>query len=439
MNPETRFSGHWICAQQGTGKTNLLLHMIASDLKKDAAIIIMDAKGDLTGPVRNLALGDRLVVLDPRQPFAINPLDVEKTDIRRAVNHLEYIFGALLEADVTPMQKALLRTILRAVIIAFPKPTLRTVQDIITNGPSAYKEHIQRLPPDLQGFFTNEWKDYDRTRGELKWRFRLLMENDLIRNMFSAPHTRFNIAVSMQRGDVVVVDNSQQYLHEDGSAFLGRFFLAQIWKAATARSSWPQHKKTPVYVYIDECHTIIRNDPIIATIIDMCRSQNIALILAHQRAKQIEDTNVLSALENCAIKMANVDAEAKYFSQLLHIPEEKMNQLPRGQFATHIRGEGTSIVEIPLAELPYYDMTQDEKHKLERRMQLRYGIESEKQNPPLEAASRPDTHKGPTKADQINLKPEPAKLATAPQGSEKPLISPQKESDLSKPGPWKRS
>src|SRR6266702_2532683 len=124
MNQETRFSGHWIVAQQGKGKTNLLLHMLASDIQKDCSIIIMDSKGELTAPIRNLALyHDALIVLDPNQPFAINPLDVPKTDIIRAINNLEYIFGAILEATATPMQKALLRTILRAVIIAFPNPT----------------------------------------------------------------------------------------------------------------------------------------------------------------------------------------------------------------------------------------------------------------------------------------------------------------------------
>src|SRR5262249_32437823 len=348
MNQEIRHSGHWIVGAQGTGKSKLLLTMLSRDLKRDAAIIIIDPKGDISGPIRNLDLDaqnpnlhNRLVVLDPRHPFAINPLDVPKTDVKRAVNHLEYIFGALLEANVTPKQKSLLRSILRAIVIGFPDPTLQTVQDIINNGLDGYRQYIQKLPPDLQDCFNKEWKDYDATRSELKWRIRLVMENDLIRRMFSAPRTCFNIAESMDRGDVVVIDNSIEHLHEDGSAFLGRFFLAQIWAAAMARQSRPRSEKKPVYVYIDECHQVIKRDATIAQIIDTCRSQNIALILSHQRTKQIEEPNVLSALENCAIKMANVDAEARYFSQLLHIPEERINQLPTGTFAMHVRGEGS--------------------------------------------------------------------------------------------------
>src|SRR6202451_4259648 len=98
VNPETIFSGHWIVAQQGMGKTNLLLHMLSSDLKQNASIIIMDSKGELTRPIRKLSLGERLIVLDPKQPFGINPLDASTPDLTHTIEQLLYIFGVLLDA-----------------------------------------------------------------------------------------------------------------------------------------------------------------------------------------------------------------------------------------------------------------------------------------------------------------------------------------------------
>ena len=292
MNEETRFSGHWICARQGMGKTNLLLHMLSSDLQKDASIILMDSKGELTQPIRKLALGDRLVVLDPHFPFAINPLDVPRTNVKRAVNQLEYIFGVLLDATVTPKQRAFLRSILRAAIISLPDPTIYTIRKLIVSGWNEYEQYIPQLPHDLQDFFYVEWRDYDATRSELKWRFRLLFENDIVIKLFGATRTRFNITEAMDKGYVFVIDNAIEHLDEDGSSFLGRFFLAQIWGAAMARASRPHHQKKPVYVYIDEADLVIKNDPTIAAIIDRCRSQKVALICAMQRFKQIEDANV---------------------------------------------------------------------------------------------------------------------------------------------------
>lgn len=379
MNPETRFSGHWIVALQGMGKTNCLLHMLSSDLQKDASVITMDAKGELTKALRSLNLGDRLVLFDPREPFAINPLDVPRNDIKRAVNLLEYIFSGLLDAQATAKQTGFLRSILRAVILAVPNPTLSTVQDVISNGPQKYKNEIRNLPPDLQDLFGSEWKTYENTREELKWRLRLLMENDIVRNIFNAPQTRFDLATDiMDAGKVFVCDNSMGLLHEDGAAFVGRFLLAQIWSAAMSRLSESNPK--PVYVYIDEAHRVINNK--IAQIIDECRSARIALILAHQRSSQIEDKSILGALENCAIKMANVDPEAPYFSRLLHIPEERMNTLRKGQFATHVRDEGSYIAEIPLASLPFPTMTASEQAAFREHMKSHYGPEPPPPPPP---------------------------------------------------------
>src|ERR1700680_3925349 len=128
LDQETRYSGHWIVAQQGMGKTTALINMIAADIQRDACVIVMDAKNDLTEAVRHLNLGLRLIVLDPADtPFALNPLAVPKTDTKRAVDQVEYIFGAMLGASVTPKQQALLRSLLRACIIGIPDPTLLTI------------------------------------------------------------------------------------------------------------------------------------------------------------------------------------------------------------------------------------------------------------------------------------------------------------------------
>ena len=403
MNPETRFSGHWIVGQQGMGKTTLLLNMLAADLRKDASIIIMDAKGDLTNATKHLNLGERLIVLD-EEPFAINPLDVPKTDVRRAVNFLEYIFGSLLDANVTPKQKSLVRSVLRAVIVGFPNPTLHLVRNIISLSPielRRYQSNINQLPPDLQDFFNLEWKDYDTTRNELKWRMRLLLENDLIQRMFGATETRFRLSEAMDTGAVVVINNSIANLHEDGSAFIGRFFLAQIWSAAVARQSRPHASKKPVYVYVDEAHRII--DAKVAQIIDECRSQNIALILAHQRKGQIDDSNILSALETCAIKMANVGAaETPYFSKLLHVPEERM-ELKKFHFATHIREEGSSITYSPPSPLPFPTMTDDQQRCFRERMHSTYGMKTH-EPPPGDEGSR-DSVIGPAEADKAIISP----------------------------------
>ena len=81
---------------------------------------------------------------------------------------------------------------------------------------------------------------------------------------------------------------------------------------------------------------MIAKDTRIPILLDECRSQKIALILAHQRTAQLTPP-VLDAVANCAIRMANSDDEAKYLHRKLRMNAETLRSLPRGTFGTFVR------------------------------------------------------------------------------------------------------
>src|SRR5262249_52316842 len=149
------------------------------------------------------------------------------------------------------------------------------------------------------------------------------------------------------------IDNSKQQLGDEGAEFFGRFFIALVLAAAEQRSNRPHHEKRPCYFFIDECQNVIRRDEKISTILDECRSQKIGLVLAHQRTAQITSENVLDALANCAIRMANSDDEAKYLADKLRSDTKTLQSLPRGSFATFIRDVTANalIVKVPHTDL----------------------------------------------------------------------------------------
>jgi ABC-type cobalamin/Fe3+-siderophores transport system ATPase subunit len=53
ISQETHFSGHWIVAPPGRGKSTLLHTMFLEDIKRNASIILMDSKGDLINQLKN--------------------------------------------------------------------------------------------------------------------------------------------------------------------------------------------------------------------------------------------------------------------------------------------------------------------------------------------------------------------------------------------------
>lgn len=411
---ETRFSGHWIIAPSGRGKTTLLHTLITDDLEKDAAVVLMDSKGDLIEPIKNLAsIRDRLLLIEPNPDAAIalNPLDVTHTTVVHAVSLIEYVMAGLLDAEFTARQATLFRNVVPAIIEAIPNSTLDTFKEVMVKGLPT----LDKLNPHARQFFENRdtgfySKTYEGTRKEVVWRLDYLLTNPVLRSMFSATHTRLDLGQEMDAGKVIIINNSKAILGEEGAEFFGRFFVALIARAAQQRAGKPANQKKPCYVYIDECQSVIAKDTRIPVLLDECRSQRIALILAHQRTAQLTPP-VLDAVANCAIRMANSDDEAKYLSTKLRMDTETLQSLPRGTFGTFIRdltpvGVQLTITKVDLDALP--KMTAEDLQNVRERMRMNFSTP-----PATPVASGPIAEPGPPRQTQ-SPPPRPEHVVPAP-------------------------
>jgi hypothetical protein len=194
--------------------------------------------------------------------------------------------------------------------------------------------------------------------------------------MLLAVETRFKMGEAMDSGKVVIINNSVSLLGNTGSEFFGRFFIAQVLAAAQQRAGRNQEDKKPVYFYIDECYDVISRDERIPTILNQCRSQNIAMIMAHQTTNQIKNGDVLAALENCAIRYANSDDEARYLAPKLRTSTEFLQNLDRGEFAAYVRGmtqRAVSIKVLPIDFSAFPTFTPAEEKALKERTRAAYG------------------------------------------------------------------
>jgi hypothetical protein len=348
----SRFAGTWIVAPPGRGKTNLLHNLIAADLKKPCTIVLMDSKGDLINSYKGY---NDVVVIEPHA-VEINPFQLGSST--RTLDFLEYIFSALLETKLTPKQTTLFRCCL-ALMLKIPNATIETFRRVLVHGWKPYEPYVMELDEDNRDFFHVEGRksefdggQYNETKQEVLQRLRLLVSNDYLKQIFTAPQSNTDFFKLLDSEKTIIIDNSKDVLGENGAEFFGRFFVAMVWMAAVSRSKLRPEQKVPVYFYIDECHTVIKRDTKITTILDECRSQKIALILAHQRIGQIEP-NVMDALNNCAIRLANSDDDAEALAKRFRV-EAAALRLPIGQFSCFVRDTTPTAVTI---NVPEFDMS----------------------------------------------------------------------------------
>ena len=146
-----RFEHTHIVGGSGHGKTQLLQTLILQDVARlqegKASVIVIDSQGDMIRKIQQLqttgGIADRVVIIDPTEiaaPPALNLFDfgLERANqynaleremlVNGAISLYEYVFGALLGAELTARQGVIFRYLAHLLMVV-PDATIHTLID----------------------------------------------------------------------------------------------------------------------------------------------------------------------------------------------------------------------------------------------------------------------------------------------------------------------
>jgi hypothetical protein len=360
-------------------------------------------------------LEGKLVVIDAEDvewPIALNLFDVglsetqsfspaEREGFRNAVLSLyDYIFGALLSAELTSRQHTLFNFTIE-LLLNIPSATLDTLIDLMQPGGLAqFQGHLAGLDSDARRFFELKFnsREFDRTKEQVVDRLFAVKRIRTLSRMFAAPKSKFDFFTEMGAGKVILINVPQSLLQEDGVEIVGRFFISMILLAAHKRQLLPKSQRLPCFVYIDECQDFIRRDPKIPVILDQARKLNVALILAHQRLQQLQPY-VLDALYGAtAVKFATKvsDAAAHALARDMRTTPDFILDQPPYHFAAYVRGltDKALSICIPATDMNRFPrMTRGEHEAVRQRLRAVYAASRDLVVPgqPPATAATPET------------------------------------------------
>jgi hypothetical protein len=269
INQTTRYEHHWIVAPPGTGKSTVLQTLLLEDFELvadgRASVIVIDSNRDLVKSIEGLALfssgglAGRLISIDAEDvewPIALNIFDVDEDHpnlsprdreilYNSATSMLDYVFRALLGAEMTSRQSTLFNFTIQ-LLLQIPDATLDTLIDLMR-----LKAMLDR---DGQDFFRLKF-DTDElraTKSQVVDRLFAIKRIRALSRMFSSPKTKLNLFDAMSGGNVILINAPKSLLQEDGVEIFTRFFLANILLAAEKRQLLPQAARLPTFLYIDE-------------------------------------------------------------------------------------------------------------------------------------------------------------------------------------------
>jgi hypothetical protein len=321
----TRFEHTHILGGSGHGKTQLLQSLILRDLEQlragNGSLVVIDSQGDMIRTILSQAslsgMADRVVLIDPNDieyPPCLNlfdfgldrlthydPVEREKL-VNGAIALYEYMFGALLGADLTQRQRVIFRYLARLLMVV-PSATIHTLREFMESLEKT-RPHLSKLDPTSKLFFETQFFSsvYDDTRQQILTRLWGVISNSVLARMFSHTKNAVDLFSALNKGSLVLINTAKDLLKQDGCEILGRFFIALLVQAVQERAAIPEDRRRATFVYIDEAQDYF--DEGIENLLNQARKYKVGLILAHQNLGQFETKLSAAVMASTAIKIA---------------------------------------------------------------------------------------------------------------------------------------
>lgn len=292
----------------GTGKSTLLVNLIAQDMAAGRAVIVVDPQGDLITDVLERvppARRDDVIVLDPADtsaPVGLNPLLTRGRNPEVVADGLLGIFKGLYGEALGPRSQDILHACLLtltgrgdASLVMLPllltNPGFRRTVTARVQDPLA-------LGPFWQWFESISEGERQAAIAPLQNKIRQWIMRPSLRNVIGQRTPKLSVAEVFGKRRILLVSLAQGQLGPEGAALLGSLVVAELWQATTERSNVPKAQRHPVTVFLDEFSAFLNLPTDLADALARSRGMGVAYTLAHQFLNQLTPAMRAAVLAN---------------------------------------------------------------------------------------------------------------------------------------------
>ncbi len=306
LSPEERRRHLYLLGATGTGKTNLLLRLIESDIANHRAFCVIDLRGDLVDRILLRlaakappeAWRDKLLLIDLRDEnhvVGFNPLAGDGDIYNRAL-HLLAVLKYQMDSWGIQLEETLRNSLLA---LAETGWTLLEVEPLLTNA--GFRAEVLRGVTDsrVRSFF--ERFEKLSAANQTTWTLAVLnkitplLTIPAMRLMFGQQDSfSFRSLLDRQPGMIVLVSLAVDRMH-DAARLAGGLLVSSFQTAIMARVDQPENERVPVHLYVDEFESMASDR--FEAIIAEGRRFGLGLTLSHQNISQLSP-NLRHVLRN---------------------------------------------------------------------------------------------------------------------------------------------
>ncbi|MCY9785186.1 type IV secretion system DNA-binding domain-containing protein [Nocardiopsis sp. EMB25] len=297
---ESRQHTH-ILGKTGSGKSTLLANMVLQDAEAGRAGLVIDPRGDLVTDILarlpEHAI-DRVVLFDPDDkalPPRLNLLQGGDPDFvsDTVVGIFRRIYSDYWGPRTDDILRAATLTLTRA---KDPTLTLGHIPRLLADD--ALRKQVMTLVSEKSGVdaaLADFWGWYgaltesarSAVTGPVLNKLRTALLRRWVRQVVASGPSTIDLPTLFDTGHLVLLRLPKGRLGEDTSSLIGSFALAATWQAVTARIYTPEHRRSDLCAYVDECQNFLNLPGSLEDMLAEARGYRLGLTLAHQELGQL--------------------------------------------------------------------------------------------------------------------------------------------------------
>ena len=309
ITPDDRLRHLYIIGQTGTGKTVILLNMIAQDIANGDGCCLIDPHGTdiqrILGWIPKERFDD-VIYFDPAytaRPMGLNMLEAKPGQKGFVVNELLSMFKQLFAGTGTEMGAAFEQYFRNSALLVMSHPesgnTVLEIARVLIDEDFREMKLSHCTDPIIQQFWRGA-KAVTGDAGLANWapyitsKFDMFLTNDIMRPIMLQEKSVFDFRKIMDEKKILLVNLSKGLLGDINANLLGLIIVSKIQMAALSRADSPDLSKFPnFYLYMDEFQNVTTDS--IASILSEARKYHLSLSMAHQFIAQLKD-NIKNAV-----------------------------------------------------------------------------------------------------------------------------------------------
>ena len=346
--PDDRLRHLAVLGKTGMGKSTLLHHLLAADIRAGRGVGLIDPHGDLAEAVLRSVPRHRTndVVLfdaaDADFPIAFNILDCLDPGQRPLVaSGVVAAFKKLYVDSWGPRLEHILRNALLT-LLEVPGTSLVSLLRLLNDD--AYRQSlVNRIDdPVVRSFWEHvfaAWPPKLRIEAvaPIQNKVGQFVSSPIQRHLVGQARGRINLRRVMDEGRVLIVNLSKGRLGEDAATLLGSLLVTALQLAALSRADQSEDERRDFFLYVDEFQNFATES--FATTLSETRKYQLALTLANQYLGQLQEQTLHALFGNVgtlAVFQVGVE-DAEHLAEQLGGVVEKQDLLALPRFRSYVR------------------------------------------------------------------------------------------------------